>query len=324
MKRLSKELVKQIEELYVSGFGKILISKKLGISIPSINKYLISGGIKSRPGSKRLVDINPFENLSNPDVQYWIGWIVSDGNIHDKRISLTTTKKDYDIARKYCDFIGLDYSNIKEHKRQNTNWDIKCDIRFGNAEIVKFLNSLGITEAKSKIISLNIPITFDMLRGLMDGDGHYSSKKGGMVIYTSASLDLISQISEFLKENKIVSGYAPNGSCYNLRIKSNCIESFIKQLYYDENVVCSNRKRKTVDEILKIRNELNLYGETLRNKKRVLQYDINKNFIKEYLCINDILIQNENYTRGALSQCLIGNNKSAYNNIWKYKDKQDE
>jgi group I intron endonuclease len=55
------------------------------------------------------------------------------------------------------------------------------------------------------------------------------------------------------------------------------------------------------------------------NKKSILQYDINLNFIKEYPSSTDAMIEtgikNDN-----ISQCLRGKSKSAGGYVWKYKN----
>lgn len=53
----------------------------------------------------------------------------------------------------------------------------------------------------------------------------------------------------------------------------------------------------------------------------VLQYDLNKVFIKRWNHISEIVAENKTYTRSALSLCLCGKNKTAYGFIWEYENK---
>ena len=52
---------------------------------------------------KKLIDYNPFEDLTNEDVQYWLGWLASDGCVVGNRISLSVQRRDRDILEKLKD-----------------------------------------------------------------------------------------------------------------------------------------------------------------------------------------------------------------------------
>jgi hypothetical protein len=56
----------------------------------------------------------------------------------------------------------------------------------------------------------------------------------------------------------------------------------------------------------------------LKNCNKVLQYDIDGNFIREWKNTLDIL-ENSNFKLQAIYKCLNGDNKSSQNFIWKYE-----
>lgn len=53
----------------------------------------------------------------------------------------------------------------------------------------------------------------------------------------------------------------------------------------------------------------------------ILQFDLNNNFIKEYLYIKEAIeLNNKNWSSGSISKCCNREFKQAYGYIWKYKD----
>ena len=63
-------------------------------------------------------------------------------------------------------------------------------------------------------------------------------------------------------------------------------------------------------------------GKHHYNRKRVIQYDLNGNFIKLWDCmidaINELNLRKSSWS--SISQCCKGKRKSAYGYIWKYAD----
>ena len=52
---------------------------------------------------------NPFENLEDQDVQYWLGWLATDGYVGttiEKRCALQLQEKDIDVIEKFNKFLG--------------------------------------------------------------------------------------------------------------------------------------------------------------------------------------------------------------------------
>lgn len=249
---LSKLEIEKICILGEAGKSKAEIAKEIGVSSMTVLKYLKLNNIKRRAGGTSLVNENYFNKLESDEVQYWIGWIISDGNLYDKRVCLAVTQKDIDILEKYCKFLNLECSYIKTKKMNNKNWDKLSYVRFGNLETYNFLKSIGITEKKSKTISINIPMTFSILRGIIEGDGCIGMyRKKPIISISSASIQLISQISDFLWENNIKNSINKNGNCYSLAIICLQAYSIVKNIYPSEFIIHGNRKYNKALEIIK-------------------------------------------------------------------------
>jgi len=58
-------------------------------------------------------------------------------------------------------------------------------------------------------------------------------------------------------------------------------------------------------------------------RKPILQFDMNGNFIKEWNCTSDVS-KELGYSNGGISDALNGNLKHAYKFIWKFKNQQNE
>lgn len=69
------------------------ISKHYGLSKDVFKRIFRDNNIpiKSFTEVRSLVKNNPFKNLNDPEVQYWLGWLATDGNISRYSIKLALT-----------------------------------------------------------------------------------------------------------------------------------------------------------------------------------------------------------------------------------------
>lgn len=252
--KVSKEQIEKICQLYIDGMGSYNIAKIINLNHATISKILLRENIPIRY-QKQLVEINPFKDLSNSEVQYWLGWIVTDGNLHDKRITLTTTEKDRDVASNYCKFLNITEDNIKITDRKGEDWDLRLTIRFGHKETYEFLKSIGITEKKSLIVNPLVDFTDSFVRGLIEGDGFISTVNQPKIAFSSSSKELIEKFSNYLKSNEIKHSINQDKKCINSHWK---VEIVTKQclklinLIYPENCnLYCNRKFERAQKIKK-------------------------------------------------------------------------
>jgi hypothetical protein len=78
---------------------------------------------------------NPFKNLNDPNVQYWLGWLATDGYIShsENRITLSLSIKDIDVIEKFRDFVS---PNLKIHHSIHHDKYEMVFVSFRNKEIV--------------------------------------------------------------------------------------------------------------------------------------------------------------------------------------------
>ncbi len=121
-----------------------------------------------------LADIDP---IWNADFAYCIGIMASDGNLSKDGRHISITSKDFEIVDN-CRKAFKSKAKITKKSRGNSLEEKKYFLlQFSDTSLYAFMQSIGLTPAKSKTIaSLRIPRRYfrDFLRGEFDGDGSIS------------------------------------------------------------------------------------------------------------------------------------------------------
>lgn len=193
-----------IKELYSSGLTSTQIGKQLNVDRNSIANLLRANGVKTEHGSlrKQRVKHNPFENLEDPETQYWLGWLASDGCVSETGYIQLCSCLDTHILKNYIKFLGVDVPLFErlQYNKKYDKYHHKGTVEFINHEVVKFLTNIGITPRKSLTLQLQIPLTWDILRGYYDGNGCLAKRKYTSIpMFYTASSKFKDQIVEFLK-----------------------------------------------------------------------------------------------------------------------------
>lgn len=192
---------------------------------------------------RRKVHHNPFADLSNPDVMYWLGWLATDGYISHKetRVTLDLSIRDIDVIEKFQQFVSpkLTIHYSIHHKKFEMVF-----ISFRNKEITNYLYELGFKENKTFTFVPNFEITWDYIRGVFEGDGYLRRKE---VNITGASKLHIEAICNFVKSCGIRCAIrtktTPQGTTmYDFEINNKeGINQFLDNIYKDANTFM-NRK----------------------------------------------------------------------------------
>ncbi len=216
--------------------------------------------VKRGPKPRSKVKIKWSANFA-----YAIGLIATDGNLSPDGRHISFTSKDieqinnYQKALKISCSIGKKSNGFVKEKKYYV-------VQFSDIFFYQFLESIGITRAKSKTLGkIDVPSKyfFDFLRGSFDGDGTFYSYwdkrwKSSFMFYLefiSASKKHILWIrSEIEKRLKIRGHITNDGSKKTLQLKYAKRESLeiIKRMYYNQTVVCLSRKRIKIIKVLKI------------------------------------------------------------------------
>lgn len=200
--KFSKEKENNIINMYYSGKTQKEIAIYYNTFNTSIRRVLLRNNIKIRSNSEiqSFVNNSIFDTLTSWEVNYWLGWLISDGCIYKNRITLQVQEKDLEIIKNFKKFLGnkIIIKTIIHSKFKTKGYRID----FKNKTVFNKLQYYGITERKSLTISLKIPLTFPMLLGIFEGDGTFvflgkNKDLAGFKIL-SGSEKLVNQLYQFL------------------------------------------------------------------------------------------------------------------------------
>lgn len=219
-----------IVKQYKLGRNTNSIAKEFGTYNTSIRRILLKNNVKLRSYSEANATFkgNPFKDLSNRNVMYWLGILATDGNISKKRNRINLTSKDRELLEQYTKFLN---NKVKINKYKNSKYDIfEYYVNFSSEKVKTYLTKLGITPNKSYDLSINFDISWDFIRGCFDGDGHI--KKNGKYNYfhiTSASMCFSNQLMSFLEKE----GFNPTLTIYNSKAET---ELYVINLFRQKEV----------------------------------------------------------------------------------------
>lgn len=208
-----------------------------------------------------------FENKS-PEAFYILGVFMSDGNNHQEKAKASYRLTLHSIDRNWLiqirDLIFQD-SKIHKKKKQRIWYISKRSMKIGT-----WMYSYGCVPNKSKILQWpkDIPEENykDLVRGLIDGDGTICINNSKGTLWGSVSLcsgskkfieDFIEKMDSFgfkftiSKRWKKPSAYSKKGGIvYYARITNAETKHFLKWLYYDDGLICLNRKYNKANAIV--------------------------------------------------------------------------
>ena len=199
MRHFTEEEIKLVKENLKNQVPKArFVKQELRVDSRTFKRMCSEVGIEYPNFRKKKVCDNPFVNLSNPDVLYWLGWLATDGHISHKetRITLSLSIKDIDVIEKFKDFVS-DKLVIK-HTIHHDKFEM-VSVSFRNKEITDFLLTLGFGNNKTFNFVPNFNITWDYIRGVFEGDGYFRWGSTKEINITSACKEHIQIIYDFVK-----------------------------------------------------------------------------------------------------------------------------
>lgn len=152
------------------------IGEIFSLKTPTVYNYLRTIGIKTRPRynvNKYQIDETFFEKIDTSEKAYWLGWLMSDGNVHKNAVSINLQARDKEILEKFKLSIKSS-APIFIYKNKGFCSGSSCKFSFNNKKITSDLKYLGMVERKSLILKFpNILPEFvpAFMRGYIEGDG---------------------------------------------------------------------------------------------------------------------------------------------------------
>ena len=248
MRHFTNEEIELIKLNISEQTPKKQILKLLKIDSRTFNRECQVSGIEypNFKDKRRIVKHNPFQDIDNPNVQYWLGWLATDGYIShsENRITLSLSIKDIDVIEKFRDFIS---PNLTIHHSIHHEEFEMVFVSFRNKEIVDFLSTLGFNNNKTFEFVPNFEITWDYIRGVFEGDGYIRERE---INITGASKKHIEAVYNFVKSQgidcKLQQKLTPkNTIMYDFEIHSKTeISKFVDKIYANADIFMDRKYRK--------------------------------------------------------------------------------
>jgi endogenous inhibitor of DNA gyrase (YacG/DUF329 family) len=143
-----------------------------------------------------LVNENFFRSW-NDKMAYVLGFTFADGSLYATTISWEIQKRDREILEKINKAMNSNYP-IKPSKKKRY-----VRLRISNSSIINDLRKFGLSLKKNKRKFPDVPDAYlrDFIRGVLDGDGWISIRKGGreVCIGLSGNYGFLKKLSEKLR-----------------------------------------------------------------------------------------------------------------------------
>ena len=201
----------------------------------------------------------------SPEFAYAIGLLVTDGCLSSNGRHILFVSKDLQQIRNFMNCLSLE--DIKIGKAVSGYLGKRAyRVQFGDILFYRFLESIGLSSAKSKTIGVvEIPdeYFFDYLRGCFDGDGcfysywdpRWRSSHMFYIEFISASKRHMDWLQKELSEKIGLKGHITKdgkGSTYQLKYAKREALAIISKMYYTHGVVCLSRKKIKIEKALAV------------------------------------------------------------------------
>ena len=154
---------------------------------------------------QRFCKHNPFKR-NDEYSEYFLGLLLTDGCISknssktSNSINLSLSEIDGYMVEKFRDWVSPRSKVSKV--RQKINNSIMYALNITNSEVEEWLNRKGNFKNKSYNCKIYTPITWNILRGIFDGDGGFHSNCGHLDFFICGkSKVFMQQIIMFLTKN---------------------------------------------------------------------------------------------------------------------------
>jgi intein/homing endonuclease len=238
---MDQNLILELLEDYENKMFLKDLKKKYKTSSDTIYKLIKEYGVKKT----NYKDLSIFKDITNKELQYWLGYICADGSIQYDTIKrvykVSLFSKDEEVVLNFKKFFGdivcLHYRSTSDIKEAYISSKELCEF---------FINELNITPKKAFTLDPNIDFTSNFILGYFDGDGSIANSTEIRTRYeskfTSGSESFLNKIKEITDTLDIYSIIRSKGTsfdlCYERKSES---EKLYKYLYQDMKV-CLSRK----------------------------------------------------------------------------------
>lgn len=247
--------------MYRDGFGSVTIAERFNTDFYEILRILKRNGITLRTAreSARKYTFNEafFETIDVEEKAYFLGFILADGSIDEKRgkLKIALAEKDYEILEKFNKIMG---SNVRINKyKRKTSFvasSQSCELVFCSPKIVQDLKQIGITERKTFIVKppeIRSDLKKHFWRGVMDGDGHVSlcKPKNKRSVHSlefgiCGKFATMEALSEYLTSLEVSHKITKDKSIFRIRICNRQALRVLDEIYEGASIFLKRKHEK--------------------------------------------------------------------------------
>lgn len=245
-----------IKQLYEKGMLLREIAKIEGCSRQTIANRLKRQGVAIRSQKEAQTkrtqrsnkyNHNCFRDIGNEKVEYWLGFMMADGNVFKQRITVRVHKKDIDHIAEFANFCGV--------RREPTIRGNECYITFSSKPMVDDLAKWGIVPNKSLVCEAHPELSKSrhFWRGVVDGDGCLRfSNKYPVIRLGCGSKKLMEQFRIYAQEvirKQVNVNRRKLDTYWTISLKGQPAITLISNLYFN-NTVSLFRKQQIAEKSL--------------------------------------------------------------------------
>lgn len=258
---MKKINVKEVIDLYIKNFSGNEISKIFNISNTYVYTILKNNNITRRShkenSTKLNKDENYFETIDSKDKAYFLGLLMADGSVDERKFYISLQSIDEYILYKFKNYLKYD-GNIKKQKPHKATYSGQSILQVYSIKICKDLSKYGIVQNKAFITYFpNIPEKFHshFIRGVFDGDGcvRIDKRSNSLCFGLTGNNKLLEKIQEILKEecNLLFMKTKKINNSYTFEYSGNKIcKKIYEYLYKDCEDLYLTRKKEKFDSVL--------------------------------------------------------------------------
>lgn len=245
-KILTDAQIDELVSLYEVGSSCYDLSKKFQVTNVTVANWLKKRGITMRTPSqaRRKLTLNEgaFSELTE-EAAYWAGFLMADGCVslregHSPVISMGLKPSDLKHLEKFLLFLGSNASITQN--RQNGKL-ISVSTSVTSEKLATDLIHLGITPRKSMTATANEGLVDNphFWRGVVDGDGSFSTSGMYSEFMVCGSLNLMKQFHSFIvphAKSKRGLNVTPLRTFFQVSAGGRTADRIIRHLYADATV----------------------------------------------------------------------------------------
>ena len=258
--KFTKEKENKIVEMYSQQKNTVEIANEFNTYNTSIRRVLLRKGVKIRTNSevRKYSDCSKFQTLPlSKEENYYLGLLITDGCIHKDRITLSLKEEDVYMLNNFAKFLGKKVKVNKYFAKAHNKYQYEVKAR--NREICNSLKKLAIFDDKSNKLRLLTEINFDILRGIIDGDGFIHSPSRCNISIFGNSIEFLKQIQKFYNKYNITSYIHKSKNLYRISVhKQKDLLFLYEKLYYSTDLFLIRKKNKFGPLLKKFSNKLSV------------------------------------------------------------------